>query len=49
MMAGVFKSTDAGLAHTPDRGWGLSISGQYNIQVLHQTLELGHTVVATAS
>lgn len=41
MMAEVFKSTDAGLAHILHHSWGhYSISSQYNVQVLDQTLEI---------
>lgn len=38
MMAEVFKSTDAGLAHTLHHRWGhYGISAQYSVQVLDQT------------
>lgn len=41
MMAEVFKSTDAGLAHTLHHSWGhYTISGQYSVQVLEQTKEI---------
>lgn len=41
MMAEVFKSTDAGLAHTLHHSWGhYGISGQYSVQVLDQTQEI---------
>lgn len=41
MMAEVFKSTDAGLAHTLHHSWGhYGISGLYSVQGLDQTKEI---------
>lgn len=41
MMAEVFRAIDAGQAHTLHHSWGhYSISGQYTVQVLDQTLEI---------